>query len=209
MIVKWYSIGSLSFPASWAAIAAAFIGAYLFLRLQRKKRIADVYSNAFFIFFVTWKLSVILFHFQTTIRNPLSIIYFNGGIKGYWLGVAAAFLYLILSAKKADIPEKGFHIQVWVLIITVYELVFYLLNDGHILLSGLHLAGNIIIFVLMKRKMGNILFSIQLLVLFTCFQALIYSLAGNLVSVPIMTYTAGAMILGWSAYTYKGREKDR
>ncbi|WP_144567962.1 hypothetical protein [Siminovitchia fortis] len=43
--MKWYSIGTLSFPAFWAAVAAAFVSVYVYLRLQRKKQAADLYEQ--------------------------------------------------------------------------------------------------------------------------------------------------------------------
>lgn len=204
--MRWFSIGSLSFPASWAAIAAAFLTAYLYLRLQRKKQAAELYSNAFFIFVVTWKLSVILFQFQSIIKNPLSIVYFNGGTKGYWLGFAASLIYLFRAEKKSNIREQGHHVEVWIVIITIYELVFYLLNKGHILLSGFQFLGNILIFLLMRKKSGDPVWSVQLLVLFTCFQGVVYSFQGKLLSAPMLTYTVGALILSWAAW--KGSRKS-
>ncbi|RST77515.1 hypothetical protein D4T97_003260 [Siminovitchia acidinfaciens] len=196
--MKWYSIGSLSFPASWAAIAAALILAYIYLRLQGEKQAAELYSNAFFIFVLTWKLSVILFYFETTVKNPLSIVYFNGGIRGYWLGIAAGFLYLFFAGKKSAVNKL--HVQVWIVVITIYELVFFLLNNGHILLSGFQIIGSILILLLTKKQSGNTVWSIQILILFICFQGLVYSMAGNLFSIQMMTYSAGALFLGWTAW---------
>ncbi|RST61259.1 hypothetical protein D5F11_004255 [Siminovitchia terrae] len=205
--MKWYSVGSLSFPASWVAIAFAFIGAYLYLRLTQEKQAADLYSNAFFILILTWKLSVILFQFETIIKNPFSIVYFNGGMKGYWLGIAAAFLYFFLSEKKSQVQENTLHVKVWIVIITVYELVFYLLNKEHILFAGLQLIGGIAFFMLLNKNSGNPIWGIQILVFFTCFQGLIYSLEGNLLSVPIATYTSGTLLIAWTAW--KGSRKNQ
>lgn len=203
--MKWYSIGSLSFPASWAAIAAAFFLTYLYLRLQGKKQDAELYSNAFFIFMLTWKLSVVLFYFETTFKNPLSIVYFNGGIKGYWLGIASGFLYLFFAGRKHAVIKL--HAEVWIVIITVYELVFYLLNNGHILLSVFQLIGSVLIIFLTRKHSGDTVRSIQMLILFTCFQGLVYSLAGNLLSIQMMTYSAGALILGWIVWKGSGKKQ--
>ncbi|GIN19648.1 MAG TPA: hypothetical protein DEO65_16545 [Bacillus bacterium] len=205
--MKWYSIGSLSFPASWAAISAALICAYVYTRLQRKNMAADIFSNAFFIFLLTWKLSVILFQFKTVYSNPFAVVYFNGGIKGYWLGITIAFLYLFFAEKKLDSQEKDLLMEVWIVIITVYELVYYLLNKWHILLSGFQLIGSVVFLMLLRRNFSDKVWSIQILVLFTCFQGLIYSLAGNILSVPMATYTFGTLILGWAAW--KGSRKKQ
>ncbi|MBD8004641.1 hypothetical protein [Bacillus norwichensis] len=204
--MKWYSIGSLSFPASWAAVASAFIGAYLYLRLTRKKQAADFYSNTFFIIILTWKLSVILFQ-EAAIKNPFSVVYFNGGIKGYWLGIAAAFIYFFLSEKKHQVQENGLHMKVWIVIITIYELVFYFLSGEHILFAAFQLIVGIAFLILLRKNIRNPIWSIQILVFFTCFQGIIYSMAGNLLSVPIATYTSGTLLITWTAW--KGSRKNQ
>jgi len=202
--LKWYSIGAVTFPSSWAAIVAAFVFTLVYLNIQRKKEAADLYSNTFFIFILTWKLTFILFHWKMSIENPLSILYFNGGIKGYWLGLAAAFLYLWFQFKKGRFQGFTLYVELWVLVITSFEVVFYILNKEHIMLSGAQLLAGILFILLIKKKAGEPVWLIQLLVLYISFQGLFYSLKGTLLSTPMLTYIAGMIFI--ILVNSKGRE---
>ncbi|WP_144463631.1 hypothetical protein [Siminovitchia fortis] len=95
--------------------------------------------------------------------------------------------------------------EVWIVMITVYELVFYLLTKWHILLLSLQLIGSIAFFIWLRKKSAESVWSIQILVLYLCFLGLIHSLAGNLFSVPMATYTAGSFMISWAAW--KGSRK--
>ena len=96
------SIGSVTVQASWVAIVSAILITSLFLYVRKEKVIADWYSNAVFLFILTWKLSVILFQFKMAISHPLTLLYFNGGMKGYWLGIAAIGIYTFFKLKKTS-----------------------------------------------------------------------------------------------------------
>lgn len=202
-MLKWYSIGAVTFPASWAAIAAAFAAVVIYLKIRREKQAADVYGNAFFIFIVTWKLSFVLFQWKMSIKNPLSILYFNGGIKGYWLGVAAVMLYLWRERKKSRIQGDGLPIEIWVYLVAVYEILFYLLNNGHILLSGIQFTIGIFFLLWIRKKLKDPVWTRQLLILYTCFQGLFYSFQGGILSTPMLTYIAGMIFFIWINSTRK------
>lgn len=181
---------------------AAFILTYAHIRWYFTKETAERYSNAFFIFILIWKLSVILFQWELVKRQPLSVVYFDGGLKGFVLGTAAALIYLLKTNK-----YRAFHAEGWIVLITVYELVFYLFNQEHILLPGIQLIGNLLAIVWIRKKSGNVAESYQILVLFTAFQAFMYSLKGDLLSVPVITYTAVTLLLVVTAW--KGRKKNQ
>ncbi len=67
-----------------------------------------VYVNAFFIWFITAKLSQILFQPMVIIQHPLMLLYFDGGEKGRWFAGAFALIYLYLNGKKSGLSwEQG------------------------------------------------------------------------------------------------------
>ncbi|MEK3887962.1 hypothetical protein [Bacillus sp. FSL K6-3431] len=186
----WLSIGSLSFPVSWVAIVIAFFLTTGMLLLLKKKHIADYYGNAIFIFIITWKLSVILFQFKFSIQNPLTILYFNGGIKGFWLGLIAGCIYLFIIGKRKKQAEMsiGDIFQVWLMTFSIYEIVISIVDDYPLLFRVILILINFGFVVMAILKNNQIRWLQQLLILFTVIQLLIYSVMDRLFSVPIMTY---------------------
>ncbi len=59
--------------------------------------------NALFVWGIVWKLSVILFDFQTIRAHVLSIVYFSGGIKGFILGALVSIGYVIRESNKQQL----------------------------------------------------------------------------------------------------------
>ena len=45
-------------------------------------------GDAFFYLVIVWKLSIVLTDFDSVLRSPLAIIYFHGGVVGFYLGLA-------------------------------------------------------------------------------------------------------------------------
>ncbi len=195
----WLSIGSLSFQASWAAITIAFFLTTALLYLFKEKSFADYYSNAIFIFILTWKLSVILFQFKLSIQNPFTILYFNGGIRGYWLGIAASLIYLFIASKgkkqcPANININGLF-QSWLMTVSIYELIMSIFQDHNWWFMVILILINMSFIVMTVLKSKQIQWQYQLVILFTSIQVLIYSIMNNLFSAPIITYILIAVLL--------------
>lgn len=92
--MTYFQLFGISIPALWIAfLAAAFL---LSLKLD------GWFSNAIVIYVIIWKLSYILFYWESI----LGLLYFNGGIKGHWLGLFVATIYIILLAPKNTLPSK-------------------------------------------------------------------------------------------------------
>lgn len=52
---------------------------------------------------LVWKLSLILFEPVKFANNPMTLIYFSGGVRGLLLGLVVAAAYLIFSSRKQKI----------------------------------------------------------------------------------------------------------
>lgn len=192
--MEWYSIGSVTFPASWGGILGALALGSLYTFLRRDKAVSDWYGNALFIFIVAWKLSVVLFDFPIVIRNPITILYFHGGLKGYGIGIAAALVYTFLWWRKNGKAHQL--VEAWLFTVLAYELGFALLNHGAPILLAAQAAVNILL-LYMFHKNSKGAWRFQLLVLFTGWQAIIYSLQSNILSAPMITYAALAVFFGY------------
>ncbi|MFK4997227.1 hypothetical protein ACI2OX_05345 [Bacillus sp. N9] len=51
-------------------------------------------------------MSVIVFQLPFVIANPMTILYFNGGIKGYWLAIIAVCMYLYVTKKTNGLGNR-------------------------------------------------------------------------------------------------------
>jgi hypothetical protein len=186
MTEQWYTIGSFTFPASWGAIIASFILTFLFLYFWNRKA-SDWYSNSIFSFFLVWKLSVIVVDFQTVMEHPITILYFHGGVIGYWLGLIAALTYIFV--KKIDRPATI--IIPWMVTVLVFEAVLHMLHH-HYLVAGIQVVLNLLILVFFIKKTsdpGGDIWAGQLLVMFTLVQLFLSAFIGGFeLTVTVWTY---------------------
>ncbi|GKU79050.1 hypothetical protein [Paenibacillus sp. L3-i20] len=75
----------------------------LYLRGQSNaERIGAIATNAFLIWFVVWKGSLILWDPVATWEQPISLLYYDGGEKGIWMAFIAVIAYVVWSTRKAD-----------------------------------------------------------------------------------------------------------
>ncbi|MFD1130608.1 hypothetical protein ACFQ3J_20910 [Paenibacillus provencensis] len=81
--------------SGWATLRLYFRGH------SDTERIFANATNAFLIWFVVWKGSLILWDPVATWEQPISLLYFDGGKKGIWLAVIAVTVYVVWSTRKA------------------------------------------------------------------------------------------------------------
>lgn len=67
--------------------------------LEVSKDIVSISENVFIIVLITWKISIFLFNPLMIVENPLSIIYFDGGIEGVFLGLFIGLVYYVYKTK--------------------------------------------------------------------------------------------------------------
>ena len=181
------SIGSVTVQASWVAIASAILITSLFLYVRKEKVIADWYSNAVFLFILTWKLSVILF-IQDGNFPSIDTFVFQWRHERVLHGIAAIGIYTFFKLKKTSsviIP--------WILTAAMYEFISKILGESHLWLTISQLTVNMVFLVFVIRSKGQLSWRIQILTLFTFIQGFIYSISGELLSVPMVTYVVIAI----------------
>lgn len=100
--MNYITIGRFTLPADLlAAFAAIFLGAMVYW-LKERKSIGDWYWNSFFLYIAIYKLSYAIFNFRLVMDTPLSLLYFNGGLRGQVLAFLGIALYLFLLARKKE-----------------------------------------------------------------------------------------------------------
>jgi hypothetical protein len=131
-VTKLFLIGNTTVPSSWVALVLAFALTYLLIRLRYGKRIAGVLADSMFYFLFVWKFSVILTDFENVIKSPLSIIYFNGGQIGLYLGLIAGMIAILIELKKNGMHtlEKEALFLGFITIQSIFQLAMVLMNEG-------------------------------------------------------------------------------
>lgn len=131
-VTTYYTIVSLTAPSSWIALIIAFVVAYGAVRFRFGKKNAEALLDAFFYFIVVWKLSVLVVDFKLVLQSPLSLLYFNGGIVGYTLGIVGAAGKFLWDKKKGRM-ESSASLAVLtgvVLAQAVFQVSMVFLNEG-------------------------------------------------------------------------------
>lgn len=118
--MEYFSIGSINIPISWIA----FFTAALFLEWFSRKR-DDSYSKSldrlFWIYLAVWKGSYILFFWDSFIQAPMSLLYFDGGIKGHIAAVLVLCIFIWNKRNSLPITELW---QLWLRFLAIYQVVF-------------------------------------------------------------------------------------
>lgn len=129
---EWYSIRALTLPATAIALLVTFFIVWLILRLQFSKKWSDVYSDAVFTFIIVWKLSLLVTDFKAVVSYPISLLYFNGGTIGVYVGVIVASLQIWRKRHKLGFDELDIIPCNWAIILTqsIYQMLVVLLNDN-------------------------------------------------------------------------------
>ncbi|WAA10792.1 redoxin domain-containing protein [Fervidibacillus albus] len=128
--MTYIQIGNITIPSLWLAVFFGFTIAYVFHRLIVRSPLNDWYWNAFFLYFIIWKFSYIVFQFPIFFETPLSVLYFSGGIRGHMLATIIVALYLFLRVKKNDptFNKEGFNLLI--LFFIGFETIFHLLEKN-------------------------------------------------------------------------------
>lgn len=131
-VTKLFLIGNFTAPSTWVALIIAFILTYIAIRLKFGKQPAERFGDAIFYLIIIWKLSVIITDFKIVMNAPFAIVYFNGGLIGFILGLAYIAFRTWLDWKKGRI-DKNILVVLFIGAVTVqavFQVMMVLLNEG-------------------------------------------------------------------------------
>ncbi len=99
---------------------------WLFRRDKAARRtVFDLIFNSFFIFFIVWKLSPVVFRFSQVLGQPSALLYLPGGTAGSIAGGAAAVIYLTIKLLRIR-PVGRRIVQGLSVSVAVFAAVFFL-----------------------------------------------------------------------------------
>jgi hypothetical protein len=168
-VTEWFIIKSLTVPSSWVAVLLALILTGIVVWRVFGKETEDWYSDAAILFLLVWKLSVVVTDFDMILDSPLSILYFNGGETGLYLGVIAALGRLFWQLRRKGWPESELVAMLiaMVMVQSLYQLFMVLLNEAEMwqkILTVLVFVG-LTMLTWQKAKLSSV-WRIQLTILF-------------------------------------------
>jgi hypothetical protein len=131
-VTNWFFIKSLTIPSSWVAVLLAILITGIVLWRKFGKETEDWYSDAAILFLLVWKLSVVITDFEMIVESPLSILYFNGGKVGLFLGLIAALSRLLWQFERKSWPEHERVAMLFsmVMLQSLYQLFMVFLNEA-------------------------------------------------------------------------------
>jgi hypothetical protein len=186
--MTYFHIGNISIPGVWLAAFLALVISSLLFRGIMGKNVEEWFWNGAFLYFLTWKLSYVLFNFDLFMETPLSIIFFNGGTKGHYLALIILSVYLIFIAGKKNTSIYDEAPQIFLLFFLSYEVGINLLEDS-ITQTYVHigvLAGYLSILILLKK--GSINLSSQLFILMIMLELLVLSIFQPILERETLTF---------------------
>lgn len=137
--MSYFTIGRWTVPASLLAITLAVIISYFVFFGKEKRQPGDWYWNSLLLFVIIYKLSYAILNFSLFISFPMSLIYFNGGIKGQLIAAVfiAIYLFRLYKKNKPNLLDE----TTFLLMITffAFQIVFNLLEQNF-MLAGIQTA---------------------------------------------------------------------
>lgn len=170
-VTEWFIIKSLTVPSSWIAVLIALIVTGIVLWRVFGKDTEDWYSDAAILFLLVWKLSVVITDFDMILESPLSILYFNGGETGLYLGLFAALSRVFWQLRRQVWPETELAAMMvgLVMVQSLYQFIMVLLNEAALWQKVITvvLFAAIVILTWLKASISSV-WRIQLTMLFLC-----------------------------------------
>lgn len=154
--MTYLTLGQLNIPVIWIA----FFLAILYSDFRNRK--GDTVTNRFiehslFVYVLVWKLSYMIWSWNDFIKAPLSLVYFDGGLKGHFLAIVAIAL-LLLRKRQVLVWQEIWHY--WARFVALYQIIYYGFSE-----QWLIVALFLLLLVLVERKYAHWLLIAELLLL--------------------------------------------
>ncbi|WP_167858965.1 TlpA family protein disulfide reductase [Paenibacillus cymbidii] len=76
------------------------------IRSEERQWLLARAGTAFWLWLVLWKGSFLLFHPAATLRQPSSLLYFDGGERGVWLATLVVAIYIAVMLRRGGMPLR-------------------------------------------------------------------------------------------------------
>ncbi|NLY79158.1 MAG: hypothetical protein GX072_04450, partial [Lysinibacillus sp.] len=131
--MSFIQMGNVTVQTEWVAIVIALL---LLIAVEKwvVRRESTYFSDIFFYYILTWKLSYVLFEFSLFVDHPMSLLYFHGGVKGHVLGIIVAILYLLYkSYRKKESLDWSYLLFTFVIYFSLYQSTLLILTKQYVI----------------------------------------------------------------------------
>lgn len=113
-------------PSTWISVLLAMLLTASALWLRHTKQTASRAIDHFITFILVWKFSVFVTDTQSVIQQPLSLIYFNGGLVGVVMASLTVVVITWRDHKKLQLPL----LEIVGYLFGFYSLAMVILNEN-------------------------------------------------------------------------------
>ncbi|WP_110113312.1 hypothetical protein [Bacillus sp. CGMCC 1.16541] len=105
-------LGPFLIKYGWIAISYSFFCAFVLMKVitstyeSKGQEVIDLFFNGLLLFFFLFKFSILIKDPSMISYNPYGLIFFHGGLLGFFIGGTVAILYIIWSVHKRNLPIK-------------------------------------------------------------------------------------------------------
>ncbi|PPA87989.1 hypothetical protein C4A76_10980 [Brevibacillus laterosporus] len=174
-----FQLGPFFIKSSWIVIVVSAVVGYLVMKLRIKQAnlgaselMDNTIGSLILLGIVIWKGSYLFLHPQKVIDNPMTLLYYSGGVTGIWIAVAScmALLYIWSKRQKISMWEYVDSIAVGFVLFWVFYLSLSLLWDKQDWKADLLMIGTGCLFLILvkKRRVTPQVLSVALLVSLIC-----------------------------------------
>lgn len=127
--MTYLTIGQYSIPISWIAFFLAII--YCDYRNNNKVDVTNkALQRLLWVYLLVWKFSYILFAWSSFCQSPISLLYFDGGLKGHLL---ALLMLTVLLVKDHRVINWEVGWKYWARFIAVSQLISFSFTEQWLL----------------------------------------------------------------------------
>ena len=154
--MTYFTIGQVNIPVAWIALFIAVFYSDFRMR-HNESETTKLMEHLLYFYLIIWKLSYVVFSATDFLQAPLSLLYFDGGIKGHVLAIGAIVIVLY-QKRQLIVWEEGW--MYWARLVTIFQLIYYTFQGQWVVIS---LWG--ILLVLIERNKSEWLLLAQLFLL--------------------------------------------
>lgn len=211
-VTEWFIIKSLTVPSSWIAVLFALIVAGIIVWRKFGKDTEDWYSDAAIVFLLVWKFSVILTDFSSVVEYPLSVLYFNGGVTGIYMGLVVALSRLLWRLRKQEWLEQELTalILAFVMVQSLYQFLMVVLNEAEVFqkIITIVMFSGMLILTWLKAPLSTV-WRTQLAILFLCTHVFVATIQPEgLIQTPLFVTTLFVICSLGAGYAKNLQEKQ-
>ncbi|PLR83665.1 hypothetical protein [Bacillus sp. V33-4] len=180
--MSYITVGRFTLPADLIAAIVAIVISALVYKLLNKKSIGDWYWNSLFIYIAVFKLSYALFNFKLFVDTPLSLIYFNGGMKGQILAAISLAVYTLFLSRKTPGMIRNEYVPIYLMFFLLYEMTLYIVEKNVAAVAFQFFILIVFYILYLKNSKSNRVMSTKVFILLILLEALLLSLFDGLIA---------------------------